>query len=1236
MATGKDIKLGITIAADGRQAKAAIETVSVAVVQQGTALGKAKDGAQALGKELQSVSAAAPKLTQTAAASKELADGMQRVAKESKAAADAQAQAQRVAAARTELGIKPQSDLAAQIAKAKEAYDTLRASGKLTSAELAQAHQALLGKLADIRTQTGGWAEQLGRVRESAAALLAVLAGLAGSVKVAATFEGAMVDFARATNQTQDAVMGLADGFMALAEQYGLTAAAVAGIATVGAKLGIAQADLNLFVEAVAKAAINFDMLPDEAAKAIGMLSTLLKIPVRELDAFVGAINAVADGVGVMERDIIAALARAGGSLKDLGLSRNQAVAMAATLIKLGADAETAGSAMRNFSTRLRSSINDQGAAGAALKRLVGDVRGFAQLLYTDGQAAVSQFFALLNRMPGPERFAILKDLFQEGLDTENINKLAGDTALYGKALAAATGDADAFRASLDRLTGMKLGTVNSEFAQLTEAVRDLGIVVGTLLLPAVSLITRGLTAAAGALRSFVQNMPLTAALIGGLATLAAGAGALRLALGAVALLWSRVAVAGTAAMGALAAPLAGWLGRTVALQGAKLALGAVLRGLLGPLGALIAGFELGTLIYQEWGQASTEAGSKTDEAMKASAKTARTALGEVATQVDAAASVVSDRLKAAFDKAKDLAQELPNSYKAAAQTIKDQYTAAAAGVDAALKGKLAAVKGNAVAEANAVVEAELIKQKAAFGAARETLAAWDTAYGALTASGAKWVADAEGRNRAVAEIDRQATTDRLAALQQWESAYRQTVDRLVAEEQRHLDEVRRIEGERANLRLSTEDRIRELARKGLDEVSVFADRQLQIEQKQAAARAAIEQGNYALGKKLAEESMALAERNAVSVKQNGQEVVTQAQASAEAIRQIKESAYLVDVALASMANGHTKAAEVARTAADGTRQMLKTLEVQIDALTNKLREGAELKLSVESEKFKDTLTEIDKLVQAKEYLVNLKAKTADLDAALKSVEEKGAAGFDVSLKAKMEGLDATVTQAKDALKAADINVPLKFDGARAALADFAATAQATLAKPTESTHTVGSNAAKVQAEVDALQGRNTESTHTVYVRQVEQRAGGGLIGGVARFAAGGQALGQAWSRVSGRVFGPGTGTSDSVPAMLSAGEFVVKASSVQRYGVGLLQAINSGSFAMGAGGGAGVSRMAAQAGALSGGSGAAGADNTPQVRLLFDVPGRAPVRLTSARDKARDVVDMLRAAGLSVQVGPA
>ena len=62
--------------------------------------------------------------------------------------------------------------------------------------------------------------------------------------------------------------------------------------------------------------------------------------------------------------------------------------------------------------------------------------------------------------------------------------------------------------------------------------------------------------------------------------------------------------------------------------------------------------------------------------------------------------------------------------------------------------------------------------------------------------------------------------------------------------------------------------------------------------------------------------------------------------------------------------------------------------------------------------------------------------------------------------------------------------------------------------------------------------------------------AGGGFLSSI------GSALGFA---DGGKVTGPGTGTSDSIPARLSNGEFVMKASSVKKYGTEFMTAINEG-----------------------------------------------------------------------------
>lgn len=51
-----------------------------------------------------------------------------------------------------------------------------------------------------------------------------------------------------------------------------------------------------------------------------------------------------------------------------------------------------------------------------------------------------------------------------------------------------------------------------------------------------------------------------------------------------------------------------------------------------------------------------------------------------------------------------------------------------------------------------------------------------------------------------------------------------------------------------------------------------------------------------------------------------------------------------------------------------------------------------------------------------------------------------------------------------------------------------------------------------------------------------------------------------------GYVAGPGTGTSDSIPAMLSNGEYVINASAVRRIGVWNLDALNQGRVPSGMG----------------------------------------------------------------------
>ena len=64
-----------------------------------------------------------------------------------------------------------------------------------------------------------------------------------------------------------------------------------------------------------------------------------------------------------------------------------------------------------------------------------------------------------------------------------------------------------------------------------------------------------------------------------------------------------------------------------------------------------------------------------------------------------------------------------------------------------------------------------------------------------------------------------------------------------------------------------------------------------------------------------------------------------------------------------------------------------------------------------------------------------------------------------------------------------------------------------------------------------------------------------------------------------GYISGPGTGTSDSIPAMLSNGEYVLRSSAVDRIGIGTLNAMNAGAIPHFAEGGSVDDTIAASAG---------------------------------------------------------
>ena len=110
-----------------------------------------------------------------------------------------------------------------------------------------------------------------------------------------------------------------------------------------------------------------------------------------------------------------------------------------------------------------------------------------------------------------------------------------------------------------------------------------------------------------------------------------------------------------------------------------------------------------------------------------------------------------------------------------------------------------------------------------------------------------------------------------------------------------------------------------------------------------------------------------------------------------------------------------------------------------------------------------------------------------------------------------------------------------------------AAAAQSVAQKSAETTAKVSMDAAQAGAGAAASQASIPLAGPALAIAAMAAMVAAvmALLGGIKKFAAG------------GFVTGPGTATSDSIPARLSAGEYVIRAAAVQRVGVAFLDAIN-------------------------------------------------------------------------------
>ena len=450
-----------------------------------------------------------------------------------------------------------QTKLGTSIDKLKAKYNDLNA--------LMQKRQGVMSQRANLR----------GQIMDT----VALGAAMAAPVKAAIDFESAMADVRKVVDfKEEDGLVKLGNTLKDMARTIPISAEGLAQIAASGGQLGIKENDLAAFTDTVAKMSTAFNMMPEEAGEAMAQLSNVFQIPITKMKNLGDAINHISDNMAAKARDIVPALNRAGGSVRQFGLEADQAAALVATLIAMGQMPEKAGTAVSAMLMRLQTAekqgkkfqdaLNEIGLSASDLTKKIGE----------DAQGAIMMFFEVMEKVDKQKRAGILVDIFGknyqkdaalivESLDTyRNSVELIADKTKYAD--------------SMQREFSNRSATTANNFQLLKNTLVETGMNIGETLLPALNDIVNTMRKITGGIADFAKEHPGLTKGIVGITTALVGCKVAGLALG----------YAWTFIKGGILAVMTVW--KTVSLAFASNPVGVVVTALAGAALLIIKNWE--------------------------------------------------------------------------------------------------------------------------------------------------------------------------------------------------------------------------------------------------------------------------------------------------------------------------------------------------------------------------------------------------------------------------------------------------------------------------------------------------------------------------------------------------------------------------------------------------------------------------------------------------------------------
>ncbi|MBN8533829.1 MAG: phage tail tape measure protein [Rhizobiales bacterium] len=337
-----------------------------------------------------------------------------------------------------------------------------------------------------ILAGTGRTALMLGGLYGGAQATRAVVGGTVGQ---AISFEKAFAQVRKKVDAPDEAgFQDLEKRINRIAVEYGLARAQVAELVAEAGAAGIAFQDLERFMRMTAKAAVAWDMSPQEASQKLAEIKAGTQMTIAEMEVLANKINGLGDNSAAKERDIVEMFGRAGAAAKAAGVNFDVTLAALTAVRSTGLQPEIASRWFSAFTGGLATIDSGTKKQQAGLKLIGLTSKQVSEGMKRDSVGTMIDVFKRLEESPVKAK-AALEIFGKEWWD---------EVSRAGQALPEFRKQLEYLRSgkwggSLDKTLGIELATTANHLERFKALVSEIGDRMGRWALPPLNSTIDGL-----------------------------------------------------------------------------------------------------------------------------------------------------------------------------------------------------------------------------------------------------------------------------------------------------------------------------------------------------------------------------------------------------------------------------------------------------------------------------------------------------------------------------------------------------------------------------------------------------------------------------------------------------------------------------------------------------------------------------------------------------------------------